>query len=712
MIKVAFLWHMHQPYYRDPISGNMILPWVRLHCLKDYYDLPVRVGKHANLKMTFNLVPSLIEQIDLYCRKETTDRHLELMTRPTAELTREEKAEVFRIFFWANPDTMITPHPRYKRLYRKLVDCSMDVDMAARTASVQEIRDLIVWGTLAWIDPLLRTRPLIKQLFQKGERFSEQDKTDLVEAQYQIMAEIIPTYRSLMEQGSIEVSFTPYFHPILPLLCDTESAKEALPGITLPKNRFCHPEDAEKQVALSAQMYREKFGKDLIGMWPSEGSISEQMANILIKHGIKWMASDEQVLYGSMVKSGQSTAGISPHTVYTYNANGGSINIFFRDHALSDKIGFVYSGWEPVKAVDDFISQIYRLGDLLGIDNADAVIPVILDGENCWEYFPDDGDEFLNMLFERLATDARIQTVTMSQACETIKPHPLKRILAGSWINNNFRIWIGHPEDNSAWDMLWEARQALTKHKAAHPNYDPVLTAKAEKSLLVAEGSDWNWWYGDEHRTSQNEIFDRIYRAHLQSIYTDLGLETPQNVLLPISTGIPETFTTEPEGVVTPVIDGRLTQYYEWLGAGKFDCLKAGGTMHRVDRVLSQIYYVSDNEYIYFRADFEKKGFLVDNAGKALKIEILKPGAGEFIISAKGIEHSPDWAGPAQDILCGVGTIVEVGLKKALFFPELRGEIFFRIGIVEGDRDIELWPQGDPIRFHVPGEGEEIIWDL
>jgi len=710
MLKVAFLWHMHQPYYRDPATGMMFLPWVRLHCLKDYYDLPARVGKFDRLKMTFNLVPSLVEQLDLYVDRKTTDRMLELTKKPANELDRAEKAEIFKSFFTANPTTMIEPYPRYRRLYKKLVDCGMDTELAARTATTQELRDLTVWANLVWIDPIFRNEEPFKKLLAKAEKFTEEEKQELIDAQFTIMGDTIPKYKSLMDEGKIEVSFTPYFHPILPLLCDTESARESLPGITLPKNRFVHPEDAELQVGRAVEMYREKFGRDLVGMWPSEGSISERMASILAGQGIKWMASDEQVLFGSIAKSGHSPEAMSPHAVFRYNSDAGAINIFFRDHALSDRIGFVYSAWEEEKAVDDFMSQLHRLRDML--TSKDAVIPVILDGENCWEYYRNDGDNFLNLLFDRLSKDETIETVTMAEAVDQLEPKPLANIQAGSWINHNFRIWIGHPEDNTAWDLLWEARRDLMRFKEAHPNFDPKRIAAAEKSLLVAEGSDWNWWYGDEHRGAQNEIFDRIYRAHLSSIYTALQLDVPRRLLTPISSGIPETYATEPEGTVTPSIDGLLTHYYEWLGAGKFDCLKAGGAMHRVDRIMSNIYYVSDDDYIYLRVDFVAKRFLVDNSSKRLDVEILNPGQGKFSFSATEIEDMPDWAGPKKDIQFGIGDIAEIGMKKSIFFPEGRGEIYFRIGISEEGEDIEIWPQGDPIRFHFSGQGEEIVWDL
>lgn len=712
MLKVAFLWHMHQPYYRDPTTGVMFLPWVRLHCLKDYYDLPARVGAVDRLKMTFNLVPSLIEQIELYCRKETTDRHLELTRKPTAALSREEKAEIFKTFFTANPDTMINPYPRYRRLHKKLEDCHMDPELAARTASAQEIRDLVVWANLAWIDPLFRTRKPFRDLFDKGEGFDEGDKSSLVEAQLALMAEIVPCYRSLMDQGKVEVSFTPYFHPILPLLCDTESARESLPGITLPKNRFCHPEDAEKQVALAIDMYRDRFGRELSGMWPSEGSISEQALSIMAKLGIRWTASDEQVLYGSLAKSGKPHDRMSPHMLYRHETPAGNIDIFFRDHALSDKIGFVYSGWDEAKAVDDFLNNLHQVGKLLASSGDNVVVPIILDGENCWEYYSNDGDAFLNLLFEKLSADPLIETVTMSEACGSLKPTMLRNIQAGSWINHNFRIWIGHPEDNTAWDLLWEARSALSKFKKEHPDFDPDRLARAEKSLLVAEGSDWNWWYGDEHRGSQNAIFDRIFRAHVSSIYTLLGLDVPRALLTPIFSGLPDTYLTEPEGTVTPSIDGRLTHYYEWLGAGRFDCLKAGGAMHRSERIITGIFYVSDDEYIYLRVDFARRSFLVDNSGKRLKLSILNPGQGAFVFDAKGVESLPGWAGDKSRVLCGIGDIAEIGIEKRVFFPDGRGEIFFRVAVMDTGEDIEVWPQGDPIRFKFSGQGEEIVWDL
>jgi len=712
MLYVAFLWHMHQPYYRDPATGQMFLPWVRLHCLKDYLDLPARVGRHDRLKMTFNLVPCLLEQIDLYLTGQSSDRLLDLTRRPAAELNREEKVEVFRTFFAGNPATMIDPHPRYRRLYRKLIDCSMDAALAARTATAQEIRDLTVWANLVWIDPFFRQDMPFKHLFDKGEKFTEEDKQQLIEAQFRIMGDIVPTYKRLMEEGTIEVSFTPYFHPILPLLCDTDAATEALPGITLPKNRFIHPEDAALQVAMAAEAYRERFGRDLRGMWPSEGAVSEAALEVMARQGVAWAATDEQVLFGSLAKGGQSTDQYSPYAPYEYQTAVGPNRLFFRDHTLSDRIGFIYSGWDEDKAVGDFMDQLHHLADTAGAGSRDVVAPIILDGENCWEYYRHDGDTFLELLFARLASDPAITTVTMAEAMQKVPALPLKSVQAGSWINHNLRVWIGHPEDNRSWDLLWEARHAFSVFKQEHPEADPARLAAAEKSLLVAEGSDWNWWYGDEHRGPQNEVFDLIYRSHLMSVYTALGLPVPGSLFSPITSGLPENFATEPEGTITPTIDGKLTHYYEWLGAGRFDCLKAGNAMHRAAPIVSQIFYVTDDRHLYLRVDFTAKRFLLDNPAAGLKLDVVGPRKGEILISARGIEALPEWAGDKVDILLGVEEIAEIGLKKAMFFADGKGEVSFRFAVVENGEVMEVWPQGEPIRLLSAAYGEEMVWDL
>ncbi|MEW5995783.1 MAG: glycoside hydrolase family 57 protein, partial [Candidatus Zixiibacteriota bacterium] len=363
--------------------------------------------------------------------------------------------------------------------------------------SSEEIRDLQVWSNLAWIDPAFRREEPIRSLFAKERHFTEEDKQALLDWQLTLIGRVISTYRLLFEAGKIDISFTPYYHPILPLLCDTNSALEGLPRLTLPKTRFRHPEDAEWHIVEAKKLFEKLFGCDMKGMWPSEGSVSEDAAELMIKHGVLWTATDEEILYRSLEKSGMKGSRRSPHAVFEY---GGKLKVFFRDRALSDRIGFVYSSWDADKAVADFIGHLKRVRSLL-VDRLDtAVVPIILDGENAWEYFPNDGREFLQGLYRRLDEDPTLRTVTMTQAAESHTAYPLPALYAGSWINSNFRIWVGHPEDNAAWGLLSTARETLVAFEKDHPDYDPRKLEAAWRQVYIAEGSDWCWWYGDEHR--------------------------------------------------------------------------------------------------------------------------------------------------------------------------------------------------------------------
>ena len=445
---------MHQPNYREPHSNRMAMPWVRLHALKDYLDMPMTAAVQTGVKVTFNLVPSLLDQIDLYLAGGT-DRHLELSRLAAGDLTPDLKLELLGSFFSANPSQMIAPYRRYKQLYAKYRSGADSPQTLVGLFSSQELRDLQVWSNLAWIDPMFRTEPLVKALFEKERNYSEEDKIVLLDWQLTLLARIVPTYRDLQNQGRIEVSFTPYYHPILPLLCDTEVAKEALPSLPLPRERFAHPEDAETQIRLSAEKYREMFGRDMRGMWPSEGSVSEDALRLMLRHGVRWAASDQEVLEQSLDKSGMNRTAHPIHRVYEF---GPGLKLFFRDHALSDRIGFVYSTWEPKRAVVDFLGHLKRLRDIYR-DRLDQItVPIVLDGENAWEYFPNDASEFLALFYETLAEAPEVETVTMSEACETLPSVTLPHIFAGSWINHNFRIWIGHREDNTAWDLLSRTR--------------------------------------------------------------------------------------------------------------------------------------------------------------------------------------------------------------------------------------------------------------
>jgi len=555
-LKIAILWHMHQPNYQEPGANRLVMPWVRLHATKDYLDMPLAATRYEGVRTTFNLVPSLLDQLEMY-QAGGTDPHLELTQIPADQLTDAQKSVILRTFFDANPDRMIHPVEHFRRLYQKAKG-SLHEDILPALFTSAEMRDIQLWSNLAWVDPSFRNEEPVRGLYAKGKGFTEEDKAKLLQWQLDLMGRIVPTYRRLLEDGMIDISFTPYYHPILPLLCDTNSALEASPRMTLPRARFRHPEDAERQIRMSLEKYESLFGRKLSGMWPSEGSVSEEVAAMFTKLGVTWIATDEEILFNSLKKSGIDRSQRILHTVYEY---GPGLKLFFRDHALSDRIGFVYSQWDADKAVDDFLKHLEGIRSLVQGQLERAVVPIILDGENAWEYYPDDGRDFLDLLYRSLSESPLFELVTMSEAASSIPATPLPSLFAGSWINHSFRIWIGHSEDNAAWDLLSATRNFLVQFQEDHPDFDSGKIESAWRQVYIAEGSDWCWWYGDDHRGAHNAEFDQIYRRHLTAVYEILGSEVPSELFRPIHQGQSAATVSRPDGIISPVIDGRVTHF-------------------------------------------------------------------------------------------------------------------------------------------------------
>ncbi len=702
-IKLAILWHMHQPNYQEPNSKYMVMPWVRLHAVKDYLDMPLIASKYENIKTTFNLVPSLLDQLDLYLN-QGSDPHLDLSRINAEHLNDSQKKEILKTFFSANFPTMIEPYTRYNQLYKKAKNRDQ-IDLLPALFSSEEIRDLQVWSNLCWIDPVFHQEEPIKSLLDKGRHYSEADKHALLEWQVELIGKISQTFKRLYNEQIIDISFTPYFHPILPLLCDSNIAKEAMPHIKLPQKQFIHPEDAKYQIVASMDKFQSMFGHQLNGMWPSEGSVSEEVAQLITEAGIKWIATDEEILYNSIRKSGQSTSHPELPFVYEY---GKGLKIFFRNHALSDKIGFVYSGWDADKAVSDFISNLKKIRNthLKNID--DCVVSVILDGENCWEYFPKDGHDFLDELYRSLSRDNEIELVTMTEAAEKNKPKKLKSLFAGSWINHNFRIWIGHTEDNQAWDLLMMTRDRLVQFEKENPEFDKHLREKAWRQIYIAEGSDWCWWYGDEHRGDHNEQFDLIFRKHLIAVYEILQIETPSVMLIPIFKSETDYKMQIPDALISPSIDGRVTHFYEWSGAGIYDCEIAGDSMHRVDRYASKLLYGYDRDHFYIRLDFINKKMVESIREALLEIRISKPFEKVFKLDLKKRNLKT-----SEDGYCYVyNEIFEIAFERSFLFENGFGEFEFNLKLMDGDNILELLPLNNSISLNLPERNKELFWPL
>jgi hypothetical protein len=440
------------------------------------------------------------------------------------------------------------------------------------------------------------------------------------------------------------------------------------------------------------------------GLWPSEGSVSEDVLRLMLEHDIKWTASDEEILYSSLKKSGFQSQDNPLHTVYEY---GPGLKIFFRDHNLSDRIGFVYSSWEADRAVQDFLGQIKNIRRNFINQLDQVVVPVILDGENAWEYFPEDGREFLNLLYEQLGGDNEIEMVTMSEAALKVPSRNLPRVFAGSWINHNFRIWIGHPEDNAAWDLLSQTRNRLEQFERENPEFDRAKLAQAWKQIYIAEGSDWNWWYGDEHRGAHNEQFDKVFRHHLMAVYRILGQEIPYEMNDPIHGGKAQLFTTLPFDILTAQIDGQVTHYYEWAGAGYYDCLKAGGAMHRMVRYISAIHFGYDHNRFYIRLDFYNKKNIELVKDLKLVFGFYTPNPVMIELAGPVASLNGDLAGKYQ---YSMDEILELAVDRNFIWPKGYGQLSMNISLMDGKNELESWPDNEPIQLEVPEKNKEMFW--
>lgn len=517
----------------------MLLPWVRLHATKDYLEMVEHLERHPTMRATINLVPSLIRQIEDYSLGFEDDL-LTFSKKTIADLSPDERDSIQTQCLYANYRRMIARSHRYRELYEKNQNGEKFTDA--------EIRDLIVHYHLAWTGEFKRDEEPYSELIMKERDFTEADTEILLTAHLEILKEIIPRHLKLRNSSQVELSTTPFYHPILPLLCDTDSALESTPGIILPAERYSSVEDACEQLRRSIEIHTERFGVAPNGVWPAEGSISDAALKILCQQNIEWTASDETVLHNSLgadlsANDDNQFEELEKYFPRIFSDTDKEIAIFFRDHGLSDKIGFEYSNWDARDAAKDFVAQCLEIRSQIierfGEETLEkACISVILDGENCWEYYHHNGRYFLDELYSVLEKADEIKPVTMTEAVSEIGKRNIRKlshVVAGSWIGGNFRIWIGHAEKNRAWDCLNHARNALTNF-LSHHSVDDGRIEMAHTALLKAEGSDWFWWFGEDNASEQKQIFDELYRQHLIDMYVHLHLTVPKELFEPIGT--------------------------------------------------------------------------------------------------------------------------------------------------------------------------------
>jgi alpha-amylase/alpha-mannosidase (GH57 family) len=595
-ISVAFIWHFHQPMYTGPEGKTLPLPWVRLHCLKDYLDMLKNAQKFPEFRLTFNFTPSLLLQIKGYVSGEITDEQFLLFKKKPEELSDEEKIQILRDFFLANWDMMIGPYPRYLSLLLKRGKNIVEDELPsiAQTFTPAEWRDLQMWSNLVWLDPIFRDE--IKDLYEKGKNFRDEDKERLIGLQNKIMGSIFDEYKKAFDAGQIELTTSPLYHPILPLLVNSDLARVSNPNLNIPL-RFAHPEDAENQIAEGIKVFEDIFGQKPKGMWPSEGSVCEELMPMFSKLGINWIATDEEILARSTKRSFyRNDKGVPNYADLLYKPwkyNG--VNFVFRDHIISDLIGFTYYAWDQEKAAQDFVERMKRISNQLPSFDK-FIVPVILDGENAWEAYVNDGTQFFEALYGELVKQ-NIPTTTVSGFLEEhgVK-NELPSLFPGSWIGANFNIWIGQPEDHIGWKIIEDVRQKLTARN--------ITDKEIWNRLYMLEGSDWFWWFGSGHVSATTQVFDELFRQHTIWIYQKIGEEPPVELYSPIQQKA-EVFSCQPIDRISPVIDGRVTNYYEWYNAGYVDIKRMGGTMHRFAGLFSRVYCGFDDKNLYIRFDIE-----------------------------------------------------------------------------------------------------------
>ncbi|MCA1828441.1 MAG: glycoside hydrolase [Myxococcales bacterium] len=698
MTKAVFLWHLHQPEYRDPATGQPLLPWVRLHATRAYTDMAAALEKHEKVRIVANWAPSLLLQLEAYATGQTTDKDEMLARKAVADLTPAERAHVVKESFSVAWDLWVKPVPRYAELLAKRGADLRKIDLLSvqQSFTEQELLDLQVHFVLAWMGfAARREQALVAALIAKERGFTHSEKLELLDVSREIARRVVPRWRALAEKGMVEITCSPLFHPILPLLVDTDSARRALPQLALPP-RFQHPEDAHEQVKRGLDRAEKDFGARPSGMWPSEGSVSPEVLEILGQQGVRWCATDQ----GNLERSDVDEKPATPLHHQPWRC--GNVAMYFRDRELSDLIGFRYAKSDPQTAARDLVKRVAAAGE--------ATMTIALDGENPWEHYPRSGEAFLDALYGELEK-GEVRSILPRD-----EPPPkgrITRLHSGSWIDSNFRIWIGHPEDNQAWTLLGQARAALDEAREVAPE----KKEQAWQACLAAEGSDWFWWYGDDFTTENAPEFDALFRRNVEQVFRHLGRTPPERLSRPIiaphkDASQASAVITSPRRLIHPVIDGYSHGYYEWSGAGFYRPGQTlGSSMAQGKGAFLQLWYGFSERDLFVRLDPAKGA---DLRGE-LRILVARPSAESTLrmpLRMSGECRVTDERG-AQ---CGVGVcgaIVELSISLSALSVAPREQIGMLVRLMRAEVEVDRLPRYGELTLVVPDkEFERAHWHV
>ncbi len=590
---------MHQPYYMDDKAQRTFMPWVFLHSIKDYYDLPFYGSGFRSIRATYNLVPSLMYQIRSYIDGSAHDKLLELIAKPVEDLGVDDKEFLESYLFLANDKNMIRPFPRYEQIYIKY-KAHNQLDLL----SDEEVHDLQVLFLLSWCGNFLRkNNKVVKKLIHKQQFFTHEDKITLVDELIKFLSIILEFYKELEKKGQIAISTTPYYHPITPLLLDIQSAIEAKYNTNLPDITETFDDFGKQNTQLAIAYYENIFGKKPNGFWPAEGGVSMQTAALFANNDIRWFCTDEEILF----KTTKSHDKRQIYKNYILHIGDKQIDIRFRDRYLSDLIGFEYAKKEPQNAAKDFLSHLQNIYNAC---NFSPLVNVILDGENAWEFFPNNAQDFFYELYKEIERAEWIECVTQDQISNDpqITSDQLSNLASGSWINGNFDIWIGSKEKNLAWELLDSAKKEYEKNKQF---LNDKTKALIEREFMIAFGSDWFWWYGDDHFTPLASQFDELFRKHLINIYEYMGSNVPKEILTPTISFVQQRngYHIKPTNYIFPAIDGKKSNFFEWFNSGYIDISKEFSVMDSKHSMIKEIRYGYNKEKLYFMFDSKANEF-------------------------------------------------------------------------------------------------------
>jgi alpha-amylase/alpha-mannosidase (GH57 family) len=688
-IHLAFLFHQHQPFYKDILRNRYVLPWVRLHSIKSYTGLLLALKEFPEMRATVNLVPSLVAQIEEYAAGRAVDEALRLTRKPADSLTESDCLHMLDNFFIGHAPRVIRVFPRYCEL--------MDLrDLPGRTAAralpdfpAAALRDLQVWATLAWFHPLVVARdPALQELRRKGRDFTEADKATMLQRQDQVLRGVLPLHRRMAESGQIELSTTPFYHPILPLLVNMECAREAMPGLPMPDQRADFAPDAAVQLRRAIELSARSFGRKPCGLWPAEGSVSMEILPLLREHGIRWIATDEQILAraaGIDLSRDGSASLLHPDGLYQpYALPGDDMPaIIFRDRGLSDAIGFEYHHGGSTPGAENFVWRVCEGARRCG--GSPRLVSVILDGENPWDHYEEAGVPFLRGVFSRLLRSPEIR---VTRLCDYVEAHPpekrLERLPAGSWIDANFAVWLGSPDDRAAWSLVAEARNALTRRIAAGPPLEPNALRMAWEEIYIAEGSDWCWWLGGDRTSDQDYLFDELFRNHLSNMYRLIGLEPPASLAQPI--GKPLKAAEEAGLDLDLATEGLPGVRAGWKPAGYLRFGAESSTMRRSGEIAGGL--------VYWFA--EKRFFLNLKAGgygEAVRFDIVLASSAAKRVSVAP-ERAPQRGSGAARFSAPVSSLVQPTENQIQFYVEVR----------RGNETLLRIPKSGVIQAAVPAE--------